>query len=163
MTRDFNSLVTKLGALLTERKFMLTVAESCTGGMLAQVITSLSGSSQWFERGFVTYSNNAKIEMLGVQPATIAKNGAVSKETVLEMAEGSLRFSRAHISIAVTGIAGPEGGSADKPVGTVWIAWASPIFETCAKSYLFSGDREDVRCQAVERALRELIMLTQVR
>lgn len=116
-------LVQQLAARLTEKGWMLATAESCTGGMIAAACTDLAGSSQWFERGFVTYSNEAKTEMLGVPAELIAKHGAVSEEVVRAMAEGAIRHSRAQVSIAVTGVAGPSGGSAEKPVGTVWVSW----------------------------------------
>ena len=126
-------LVQQLAAKLTEKGWMLATAESCTGGMIAAACTDLAGSSQWFDRGFVTYSNEAKTEMLGVPAELIAKHGAVSEEVVRAMAEGAIRHSRAQVSIAVTGIAGPGGGSAEKPVGTVWVGWCveSLTFVTC--------------------------------
>ena len=120
---NFEELVRQLAARLTEKGWMLATAESCTGGMIAAACTDLAGSSQWFERGFVTYSNEAKTEMLGVPAELIAKHGAVSEEVVRAMAEGAIRHSRAQVSIAVTGVAGPSGGSAEKPVGTVWVGW----------------------------------------
>ncbi len=112
----------QVGKLLVAHNMMLVTAESCTGGGLSQAITSIPGSSEWFERGYVTYSNEAKQELLDVRAETLARYGTVSEEVVSEMAEGALRHSRAHISVAVTGIAGPEGGVPDKPVGTVWLA-----------------------------------------
>ncbi|MGB6098832.1 MAG: CinA family protein [Comamonas thiooxydans] len=120
---NIEELVRQLAARLTEKGWMLATAESCTGGMIAAACTDLAGSSQWFERGFVTYSNEAKTEMLGVPAELIAKHGAVSEEVVRAMAEGAIRHSRAQVSIAVTGVAGPGGGSAEKPVGTVWVGW----------------------------------------
>src|SRR5205085_9773344 len=115
--------------------------ESCAGGWAAQAVTAIAGSSDWFERGFVTYSNAAKQEMLGVRPATIAKHGAVSEETAREMALGALEHSRGTIALAITGIAGPGGGSAAKPVGTVCFAWARKGAEACVETRRFSGDR----------------------
>ncbi|PIG07273.1 CinA family protein [Comamonas sp. 26] len=120
---SIEELVQQLAAKLTEKGWMLATAESCTGGMIAAACTDLAGSSQWFDRGFVTYSNEAKTEMLGVPAELIAKHGAVSEEVVCAMAEGAIRHSRAQVSIAVTGIAGPGGGSVEKPVGTVWVGW----------------------------------------
>lgn len=120
---SIEELVQQLAAKLTEKGWMLATAESCTGGMIAAACTDLAGSSQWFDRGFVTYSNEAKIEMLGVPAELIAQHGAVSEEVVRAMAEGAIRHSRAQVSIAVTGIAGPGGGSVEKPVGTVWVGW----------------------------------------
>ena len=120
---SIEELVKQLAAKLTEKDWMLATAESCTGGMIAAACTDLAGSSQWFDRGFVTYSNEAKTEMLGVPAELIAKHGAVSEEVVRAMAEGAIRHSHAQVSIAVTGVAGPGGGTAEKPVGTVWVGW----------------------------------------
>lgn len=130
---SIEELVRQLAAKLTEKGWMLATAESCTGGMIAAACTDLAGSSQWFDRGFVTYSNEAKTEMLGVPAEMIARHGAVSEEVVRAMAEGAIRHSRAQVSIAVTGVAGPGGGSAEKPVGTVWVGWCieSLTFATC--------------------------------
>jgi nicotinamide-nucleotide amidase len=155
---DLNDAVTanaaQLGQLLQARQLQIAVAESCTGGLIAQTLTAIAGSSAWFERGFVTYSNAAKIEMLGVQPKTLAEFGAVSAETALEMVAGVLKHSAADCAIAVTGIAGPGGGSAIKPVGTVFIAWAMQGRENyCAEAH-FEGDRQAVRLKTAERALR---------
>lgn len=143
------------GILLQRNHWLLSTAESCTGGWVAQVITAVAGSSDWFDRGFVTYSNAAKQEMLGVQATTLALHGAVSEATVREMAQGALTHSHAQVSIAISGIAGPGGGSLDKPVGTVWIAWALPS-EVIATGFLFVGDRHAVRQQAVHAALTQL-------
>ena len=146
-----------LGQKLHARGWMLAAAESCTGGWLAQVVTAIPGSSVWFDRGFVTYSNEAKQEMLGVAAATLQTHGAVSEETVREMAEGTLRRSRAMISVSISGVAGPGGGTPQKPVGTVCIAWAvkdqAPFSTVCR----LSGDREEIRSRAVAAALRGLI------
>ena len=137
---------------LTSRRQTVTCAESCTGGLLAGALTSLSGSSQWFHQSFVTYSNQAKQERLGVMPDTLLKHGAVSRETVYEMARGAKAVAQADYALSISGIAGPSGGSAAKPVGTVWFGLATPkgSFEHTA---LFTGDREAVRAQAVEYAL----------
>lgn len=143
------------GVLLQRNHWLLSTAESCTGGWVAQVITAVAGSSDWFDRGFVTYSNAAKQEMLGVQATTLALHGAVSEATVREMAQGALTHSRAQVSIAISGIAGPSGGSLDKPVGTVWIAWALPS-GVIATGFLFVGDRHAVRQQAVHASLTQL-------
>ncbi len=157
---DFSHLTQALGVALSTRGWQLCCAESCTGGYLAQEITAIAGSSAWFERGFVTYSNQAKQEMLGVLPATLQTYGAVSEAVVLEMAQGALARSSTQLSVAISGIAGPGGGSAEKPVGTLWLAWATPT--TCyARHYLFSGDRRQVREQAVEMALQELLKLAE--
>jgi len=146
----------RVGKLLVAHNMMLVIAESCTGGGLSQAITSIPGSSEWFERGYVTYSNEAKQELLDVRAETLERGGAVSEEVVSEMAEGALRHSRAHISAAVTGIAGPEGGVPDKPVGTVWLAWAVHDGQTRAARLQFSGDRPAIRRQAVMAALQGL-------
>jgi nicotinamide-nucleotide amidase len=144
------------GLELKKRGFLLATAESCTGGGLSFYCTSVPSSSAWFERGFVTYSNAAKIEMLGVNPATIATFGAVSAETAQEMAIGALQHSHAQVSIAVTGIAGPAGGSEQKPTGTVWIAWARKDMPTQMEVEVFVGEREDIRHQVIEKALNKL-------
>lgn len=148
-------LAQKLGEELKKRKLKLVIAESCTGGGLAYAITAISGSSDWFERGFITYSNQSKEEMLGVKPEIIKKFGAVSEETAIEMAQGALSHSAAQLSIAITGIAGPDGGTADKPVGTVWIAYGkeNKIF---ASHFLFPGERDEIRHQAIEKALQQV-------
>jgi nicotinamide-nucleotide amidase len=151
------SLAARVGTVLRARGLMLAVAESCTGGWIAQAITSVSGSSEWFERGFVTYSNVAKEEMLGVRGETLREHGAVSERTVREMAAGALRFSRAQVSLAVSGVAGPTGGTPDKPVGTVWLAWAIEHGATSARGMLFEGDRQAVRGQAVLAALQGVV------
>jgi nicotinamide-nucleotide amidase len=151
-----------LAALLAQRLLaqqgMLATAESCTGGLIAAACTDLAGSSAWFDRGFVTYSNAAKTELLGVPAALIAEHGAVSEPVVRAMAEGALRHSRAQVAVAVTGVAGPGGGSANKPVGSVWLGWATPagvVTQLCH----FEGDRRQVRQAAVEHALQRLIDL----
>lgn len=148
---------TKLGQLLKERDWMIATAESCTGGWIAETITSVPNSSHWFDRGFVTYTNEAKHEMLGVDMNVINTYGAVSEQTVRQMAEGALKFSRAKCSIAVSGIAGPTGGSAEKPVGTVWCAWAFCDRPTRVKGQLFHGDRYTIRLETVKFALYEVI------
>ena len=154
-----NALAEKLGARLKARKQKLVTAESCTGGWAAQAVTAIAGSSDWFERGFVTYSNAAKEEMLGVRHATIEMHGAVSEETAREMALGALKHSRGTISLAITGIAGPGGGSAAKPVGTVCFAWARKGHDAIAETQRFSGDRDAVRRQSVEHALSKVLQL----
>ncbi|CAN5235409.1 nicotinamide-nucleotide amidase [soil metagenome] len=149
-------LAEKLGHLLLSHNKFLTTAESCTGGWVAQVITAIPGSSNWFERGFVTYSNIAKQEMLGVQQSTLDNFGAVSEQTCREMAEGALRHSHAQLSVAITGVAGPTGATAEKPIGLVWLAWAEINFATQAQAYQFQGDRTAIRHQAVVEALQGL-------
>lgn len=123
------TLTEQLADVLQQHGWMLATAESCTGGMIAANCTDLSGSSNWFERGFVTYSNEAKHDMLGVDSALIAEHGAVSEAVVQAMTLGAMRRSHAQVTLAVTGVAGPSGGSADKPVGTVWFAWATPAMQ----------------------------------
>jgi nicotinamide-nucleotide amidase len=142
---------------LLQQQKQLAVAESCTGGWLAKTVTDLAGSSQWFERGFITYSNAAKQEMLGVRPKTLLRDGAVSEAVVMEMAAGALIHSQADISVAISGIAGPGGAIPGKPVGTVCFSWAlkSHIYHKETKH--FEGDREAVRLQAVVFALEGLL------
>ena len=158
--RDLVALAAELGAALQQRGLMLALAESCTGGWAAQCVTAVAGSSDWFDRGFVTYSNAAKEEMLGIPADTINSYGAVSLETAREMALGALEHSAADVAAAITGIAGPGGGSADKPVGTVCFAWASRSGEIRTLAERFSGDREEVRQQSVNTALSGLLQLT---
>jgi nicotinamide-nucleotide amidase len=150
------ALAARLGELALTRQVMLATAESCTGGLVAGAITDIAGSSGWFERGFVTYSNRAKIEQLGVDPDIIARHGAVSEPTVKAMAEGALAASGAQWAVAVTGIAGPAGGSPDKPVGTVWFAWAGPRGVEALHRRL-DGDRAAVRTASVAIALQGLV------
>jgi nicotinamide-nucleotide amidase len=150
------SEVEALAAVLKARSWMLASAESCTGGLIAAACTSLAGSSDWFERGFVTYSNAAKTEMLGVSAALMEQHGAVSAEVARAMADGALARSTARIAVAVTGIAGPTGGTPAKPVGTVWLAIARHGATTSAELLQLRGDRAAVRQQTVEHALRAL-------
>ncbi len=147
-----NDTLTDLAQALIARGWSLTTAESCTGGLVAAACTELSGSSAWFERGFVTYSNAAKTEMLGVPAALIVAHGAVSEAVARAMAQGALRHSAAQIAVAITGVAGPTGGSVDKPVGTVCFAWAWPggVF---SERVQFNGDRAGIRQAAVWHAL----------
>lgn len=154
-------LVSQLASLLNDLKLQLVTAESCTGGGLGFYLTSVSGSSDWYERGYITYSNRSKIELLGVKQKTLAKFGAVSEETALEMAEGALAKSAANISVAITGVAGPLG-SEQKPPGLVWIAYASQQqFPSQAEVLHLTGDRAAVRHQTIESALSKLIQLLQ--
>ncbi len=156
MHEDLNRLAAQLGERLLEKGWSFACAESCTGGWVAKVATDISGSSAWFDRGFVTYSNAAKQDMLGVDPWTLAEHGAVSEAVVREMAEGALARSEAALTVAISGVAGPGGGSAEKPVGTVWLAW-SGLGETEARCEHFPGDRDAVRAQAVMAALSGLL------
>ena len=149
-------LAERLGNCLLERGEWLAAAESCTGGWVAQSVTAIAGSSAWFDRGFVTYSNAAKIDMLGVPETTLLRHGAVSEATVRAMAQGALAHSRGDWALAITGIAGPAGGSAEKPVGTVCFAWAGREAGCEAQTCHFDGDRKAVREQAMCHALRGL-------
>lgn len=151
------ALTTRLGDALRERGWRLATAESCTGGGIAAALTDVPGSSDWFDRGFVTYSNPAKQDMLGVQTATLAAHGAVSEAVVREMAEGAVRQAGVQLSVAVSGVAGPGGGSPEKPVGTVWLAWAGEGMVTRAKRFQFQGNRAAVREQAIDAAVQGLI------
>jgi nicotinamide-nucleotide amidase len=153
------NLAETIGGRLKKQALMLSVAESCTGGWIAKVITDIAGSSQWFDRGFVTYTNQAKQEMLGVRAETLLAYGAVSEQTVQEMADGVLAHSAAQFGLAVSGVAGPGGGTKDKPVGMVCFAWSGSSFNTFAKTEYFTGDREQVRRAAVEYALSGLLDL----
>jgi nicotinamide-nucleotide amidase len=153
LQRDIDRLAVEVSALLARTGVKLVTAESCTGGWVAQALTSVPGSSAWFDRGFVTYSNEAKIDVLGVATATLAHHGAVSEAVAREMAQGAIRVSRAHVSIAVTGIAGPDGGTAEKPVGTVWIAWGQKRGYAEALQYRLTGERGAIRAQSVIIAL----------
>jgi nicotinamide-nucleotide amidase len=154
--RRIHALATRIGVRLAQRRWMLATAESCTGGWIAEAVTAVAGSSGWFERGFVTYSNLSKQELLGVAAKTLERHGAVSIETAREMAQGALARSRADIALAVTGIAGPGGGSASRPVGMVCFAWASRA-GVSSDSRLFAGDRASVRRQSVVHALEGAI------
>jgi nicotinamide-nucleotide amidase len=157
MDADLIALSEAVSAACRQHRLLLVTAESCTGGWVAQVITHTAGSSAWFERGFVTYSNAAKIEMLGVRETTLAEHGAVSEATAGEMAAGALAKSTASIALAITGIAGPTGGSKTKPVGTVCFAWCRTGETAQAETQHFSGDREAIRRQAVVHALQGLL------
>ena len=157
-----SDLASQLGVVLKARQWKMTAAESCTGGGVAVAVTEVAGSSVWFDRAFVTYSNESKCEMLGVNPDTLCEFGAVSEETVRQMAQGALQASRADVSVAISGIAGPDGGSESKPVGTVWMAWADVSGGLQARCFRFAGDRFSVRQQAVSAALQELINIAEL-
>ncbi len=154
---ELEALAARLGEALRAKGWMLAAAESCTGGWAAQAITAVAGSSAWFDRGFVTYSNAAKQDMLGVRAETLAAHGAVSEATVREMAEGAVARSGAQAAFAISGIAGPAGGTADKPVGLVCFAWAVAGRPGETASLRLAGDRRAVRAQAVATALRGLL------
>jgi len=151
------ALSVEVGRALAARRWRLATAESCTGGLVAGAITDVAGSSEWFERGFVTYSNEAKVELLGVDPGTLARHGAVSEAVARAMAAGALARSRADVAVAVTGVAGPAGGTPDKPVGLVWFAWAVRGGSIEAESRQLEGDRAAVRDASVAVALRGLL------
>ena len=152
-------LAEEVGAELKRRKLMLATAESCTGGWIAEAVTMVPGSSDWFERGFVTYTYISKREMLGVKEATLDKHGAVSEEVVREMAAVALARSHAQVAVAVSGVAGPAGGTPGKPVGFVCFAWGMRDGKPRSETERFSGDREAVRRQSVEHALKGVLVL----
>jgi nicotinamide-nucleotide amidase len=154
---ELERLAAELGSALLARGWMLATAESCTGGWVAQAVTAIAGSSAWFDRGFVTYSNAAKMDMLGVKPGTLDRHGAVSEAVVREMAEGALRHSWAQAALAISGIAGPGGGTPERPVGLVCFAWAIADAATSTAVMQFQGDRRAVRAQSARAALRGLL------
>lgn len=156
MDADLLALVNALATRLRGRGWTMASAESCTGGLIAAACTELSGSSDWFERGFVTYSNAAKTDSLGVPAALIDAHGAVSEPVARAMAVGAVAHSAAHCALSVTGVAGPTGGSADKPVGTVWFGWSTPA-GVATEHRRFDGDRAAIRAQAVRHALAGLL------
>ncbi|CAG9178632.1 CinA family protein [Cupriavidus pampae] len=158
VSRLLDQLAVQIGVALSERSLMLTTAESCTGGLVSAAITDIAGSSGWFERGFVTYSNEAKTTMIGVPAKLIRDHGAVSEEVAHAMAEGALLNSRAQVSLSITGVAGPGGGTAEKPVGMVCFGWSNRI-TTLTQTQRFRGDRAQIRRQAAEHALRGLLEL----
>src|SRR5262245_15422933 len=151
------ALAEEVGAALKARKLMLATAESCTGGWIAEAVTMVPGSSEWFERGFVTYTYVSKREMLGVGEATLERHGAVSDQVVLEMTQGALARSHAQVAVSVSGVAGPGGGTPDKPVGTVCFAWGAKGAAARAETRWFPGDREAVRRQSVQHALKGVL------
>ncbi|KRG65125.1 damage-inducible protein CinA [Stenotrophomonas humi] len=153
---ELDQLAARLGERLRAARDSVVTAESCTGGWIAKAMTGVAGSSDWFDSGMVAYSYEAKQALLGVRPQTLESQGAVSRETVIEMVSGALVHSGASVSVAVTGIAGPGGGSDDKPVGTVWIGWKRRGGYTRAELFHFDGDRDAVRRQTVAAALRGL-------
>ena len=160
MNSSITSLTQQLAQILLAKGFKIALAESCTGGLLAAQLTSLAGSSDWFERGFVTYSNQAKEESIGVPKELIERYGAVSEEVAKAMAEGVLNHSLAQVSAAITGIAGPGGGSANKPVGMICFAWGMQVddqIQTRSQTKQFSGDRQSIREQACVYAIESLL------
>ena len=154
---ELYQLTEHVSQCLLSRQWQLASAESCTGGWLAKCCTDIAGSSAWFDRGFITYSNESKQSLLDVQQSTLSQYGAVSEQTATEMAQGALAHSNANLSVAITGIAGPDGGSIDKPIGTVWFAWAIKNGAITTSCHHFSGDRDSVRRQAVKTALEGII------
>jgi len=152
-----STLAAELGTSLKARGYTLALAESCTGGLVAQAVTSVAGSSAWFDRGFVTYSNQAKVEMLGVSSKTLDTYGAVSEQTANEMALGTLKNSHAQITGSITGIAGPDGGTPEKPVGTVCFSWSEINKPTSTTTKHFAGNREEIRQQAAIEMMAGLI------
>lgn len=166
MSDELDELAAQVGAVFKAKgekrargakSLLLATAESCTGGGIAEAITRIPGSSAWFDRGFVTYSNEAKVEMLNVESNVIERYGAVSDAVVRQMAEGALARSKAHVAVAVTGVAGPDGGSVDKPVGTVWFAWVVRDKSIISERCVFSGDRAAIRHQTIVHALSKLL------
>ena len=156
---DITDIARRLGRAAKKKRIEVVTAESCTGGGAAAAITRISGSAKWFDRGFVTYSNTAKKQMLGVRQKTLADHGAVSEEVAREMAAGALKASSADVSVSITGIAGPTGGSRSKPVGLVWFGWGVRNGPIQARSFRFKGDRVEIRRQAVYIALQGLMDL----
>jgi nicotinamide-nucleotide amidase len=154
---NLTTLATELGAVLKARDLSLALAESCTGGLVAATVTDVAGSSAWFERGFVTYSNQAKIDMLKVSAVTLEKYGAVSEQTAIEMVLGALKHSHAQVAGSITGIAGPDGGTKEKPVGTVCFAWAGNTLPTSSTTKRFFGNRQEIRQQATIAMMAGLI------
>jgi nicotinamide-nucleotide amidase len=157
---EMEQLATDVGRTLKNAGLRLVAAESCTGGWVGEAVTAIAGSSDWFDRGYVTYSNAAKREVLGVATTTLDRYGAVSEETAREMALGALKHSHAQIAVSITGVAGPGGGSTDKPVGTVCFAWAKDDIALRSERHLLKGDRTDVRRQSVLIALRGILTMT---
>ena len=154
---EIDALVASVAQLLEAREARLTTAESCTGGLLAKCLTDLPGSSAWFEYGFVAYGNDAKENMLGLNPELLERHGAVSREVCEAMAMAAHAISDADVSVAITGIAGPDGGTEEKPIGTVWLAWLGPGRRATCRMEQFEGDRLDVRRQTVITALKGIL------
>ena len=155
-SQTLTTIAQQLGEILCKKNAKLTIAESCTGGAISEAITSVSGSSQWFEFGFVTYANSAKRQLLGVSEETLEQYGAVSEQVVKQMAQGAIKQSEADYAIAVSGVAGPDGGTEEKPVGTVWVCWQTPS-QIWAHKLVLSGDRQAVRTEAVKNSLQQLL------
>jgi len=156
-TQSAFELSTELGQRLLARDWTITTAESCTGGLIASALTDVAGSSAWFKQGLVTYANESKTSLAGVEPVLLKQHGAVSEPVVCAMAAGARKLANSDVAVAVSGIAGPGGGSADKPVGTVWIAWSIGFAEIAARHYIFEGSRSAIRESALHEALRVTI------
>jgi nicotinamide-nucleotide amidase len=156
---DLTALARELGHSCARRHLMVATAESCTGGGVAEAITRISGSSAWFDRAFITYTNTAKIEMLGVSGITLERHGAVSEEVAREMAQGALAFSHADVSVAISGIAGPTGATPQKPVGLVYIGWGARGGDVQLRRFHFAGGRDAIRAQSIAFSLQGLIEL----
>ena len=157
MSEEIRMLAERVGRALQAQRWQLATAESCTGGLVSAAVTEIAGSSGWFDRGFVTYSNEAKVEMLGVSPLTLHAHGAVSEETVREMLAGALAKSVAHVVLAISGVAGPAGGTAEKPVGTVCFGWQRRGYPAACLTLHLPGDRAAVRAAAVRKALEGIL------
>lgn len=155
-SQTLTTIAQQLGEILCKKNAKLTIAESCTGGAISEAITSVSGSSQWFEFGFVTYANSAKRQLLGVSEETLEQYGAVSEQVVKQMAQGAIKQSEADYAIAVSGVAGPDGGTEEKPVGTVWVCWQTPS-QIWTHKLVLSGDRQAVRTETVKKSLQQLL------
>jgi nicotinamide-nucleotide amidase len=155
-SQTLTTIAQQLGEILCKKNAKLTIAESCTGGAISEAITSVSGSSQWFEFGFVTYANSAKRQLLGISEETLEQYGAVSEQVVKQMAQGAIKQSEADYAIAVSGVAGPDGGTEEKPVGTVWVCWQTPS-QIWTHKLVLSGDRQAVRTEAVKKSLQQLL------
>ncbi len=153
MHAQISELARRLANLLIEQELMIATVESCTGGLIGETLTRIPGSSAWYERGFITYSNDAKRELVQVCSDTLRDCGAVSREVAREMAVGGVQSSCADLAVAVTGVAGPDGGTAEKPVGTVWVAWSDRRGRVVAKAFEFAGDRQQIREATVQAAL----------
>jgi nicotinamide-nucleotide amidase len=154
--QNLTAITQQIGEILCKKNAKLTTAESCTGGGISKAITAVSGSSQWFEFGFVTYANTAKQKLLGVSQETLDQYGAVSEQVVREMAQGAIQQSNADYAIAVSGIAGPDGGTEQKPVGTVWVCWQTPQ-QIGTHKFILKGDRQAIRTAAIKNSLQQLL------
>jgi nicotinamide-nucleotide amidase len=159
MDQTLYKLATRVGRALKKRELMVATAESCTGGWIGQAITMVPGSSEWFERGFITYTYISKREMLGVSARSLAKHGAVSEQVVREMVRGALARSHAQVAVSISGVAGPAGGTPDKPVGTVCLGWARKGGAVVVETRRFRGDRNEVRKRSVAYALRGVLKI----